>query len=298
MMNKKIGLGLITCNAVEKFNQSVLTVPQVDCFVIVNDGLPYPNTVYPTNAFVIQHELNCGVGKSKNDALKYLVAQGCDHIFLMEDDVLIKNPEVINKYILASETTGILHFNYALQGPNNFWIPFVKPSFWDKVLNYLGVNSQEISKDSAVAVPHPKAIIAYENGVSISLYPHCVGAFSYYRKSLLENVGFLDEVFVNAWEHVEHTYQIILKGYHPPFWWFADISSSKSDLSNIENVIEASTIRKNPLWIENSILAENHFKFKTGYVVGDIPTVPKKKVASFLDKRALVKIKSKVFYAK
>ena len=93
----KIGIGFITCNAVNKFKQSILTVPEVDHLVIVNDGFPYDADVYPTRAIVIQHDKNYSVGKSKNDALKKLYELGCEHIFLMEDDVLIKNPAIIQK---------------------------------------------------------------------------------------------------------------------------------------------------------------------------------------------------------
>ncbi|HEX8545751.1 MAG TPA: hypothetical protein VF691_02255, partial [Cytophagaceae bacterium] len=77
----KIGLGLITCNAVEKLRLSAPTVPGwIRDFVIVNDGIPYNDFSYPAHAHLIQHEKNYSVGKSKNDALRYLYDRGCTHI--------------------------------------------------------------------------------------------------------------------------------------------------------------------------------------------------------------------------
>lgn len=298
MMSGKIGLGLITCNAVEKFKQSVLTVPEVDAFVIVNDGLPYESSVYPTRAVLIQHDKNYSVGKSKNDALRYLFEQGCEHIFLMEDDVLIKNPEIINKYIRASETTGLLHFNYALQGSNNRKPLFEKKNKLSKLYDSL-FNSQKVKADKFLlkkydqsnAEPNPKAIIEFENNISISLYPHCVGAFSYYRNTVIEKVGYMDETFKNAWEHVEHTYQICALNFHTPFWWFADVTDSKNDIDNIVNVIETSTIRNNPNWNKNSIESERYFIKKIGCKPSKIPQTSKAKIASFFKKKNALKIR-------
>ncbi|RYE49996.1 MAG: PDZ domain-containing protein, partial [Sphingobacteriales bacterium] len=91
-MSNKIGIGIITYNAPEKINQSAFSVPtSVRDFVIVNDGNPYDQSFYPDHAYIIQHTENQGVSKSKNDVLKYLLEKGCEHIFIMEDDVIIKD---------------------------------------------------------------------------------------------------------------------------------------------------------------------------------------------------------------
>jgi len=119
MSKQKIGLGVVTCNKPERLLQSGKTIPDVDELVIVNDGKAYVDEVYPQNAELIQHEKNMCVGVSKNDAMRYLIQAGCEHIFLMEDDVLIKNPGVFEAYIKAAEVSGIWHMNYALQGPAN-----------------------------------------------------------------------------------------------------------------------------------------------------------------------------------
>jgi glycosyltransferase involved in cell wall biosynthesis len=176
-MSQKIGLGIVTYNRPDYFKKIFASVPlyAVDEIVVVNDGTPYEEIPVP----LIQHETNKGVGISKNDAMKHLLAKGCDYIFLMEDDIIIKDPTVFQKYIEASKETGIQHFNYSQHGLMN--------------------------KHANTNIPSPKTKIEYNNGIKIELYPHCVGAFSFYTRKCLETVGLLDETFYNATEHVEHT---------------------------------------------------------------------------------------------
>jgi hypothetical protein len=56
--------------------------------------------------------------------------------------------------------------------------------------------------------PNPRLVVDYKS-CKVSLYPHCVGAFSYYSKKCLDKIGLLDERFFNAKEHLDHTYEII-----------------------------------------------------------------------------------------
>ena len=44
---------------------------------------------------------------------------GCDHIFLVEDDMIIKDPNVFKAYVTAAQESGIWHLNYGLQGGLN-----------------------------------------------------------------------------------------------------------------------------------------------------------------------------------
>jgi len=267
-MTQKIGIGIITYNAPDKIKQSAFSVPSfVDEFVIVNDGTPYDNSCYPSHAHIIQHTENSKVAKSKNDALNYLLEKGCEHIFLMEDDVIITNSEIFKKYIEASKKSGLLHLNFALQGPHNF----KKQGRQNKK----GDLSDRIF-DERNAEPAPLHTLDYQNGISISFYPACVGAFSYFRRKVLEEVGLFDETFKNSWEHVEHTYRIIKAGYHTPFGWFADITNSNKYLANIPNCMENSTIAKDPTWKQNSEIGESYFKSLHGYIPGKLPKASQK----------------------
>ncbi len=104
-MNSKIGFGVITCNRL-KFFKLINSVPDVDELVVVNDGDPYPEEIYPANSFVIQHNKNKGIARTKNDASKYLYEKDCEHIFICEDDIIIKDKNVCKYYIDAYEVSG------------------------------------------------------------------------------------------------------------------------------------------------------------------------------------------------
>ena len=108
----KVGIALITCDRLNFFKtclSSILNVTDTfDTLVVVNDGvLDVDNQLLTDVNVYINHEENQGVGPSKNAAMRSLLDQGCEHLFLIEDDVLINDPETLLKYIHASEVTGI-----------------------------------------------------------------------------------------------------------------------------------------------------------------------------------------------
>jgi glycosyltransferase involved in cell wall biosynthesis len=268
-----IGVGMVTYNAPHRIKQSAVTVPiWIKHFVIVNDGTPYEPDVYPKHAYVIQHETNKSVGVAKNTAMKYLLEQGCEHIFIMEDDVLLQTDEVFDKYIKTSIYTGIKHFNYALQGPAN-----KKGAQGFSTLD-------ERAKQENLSEPNPRQIIKYGEGVEVALYPNCVGAFSYYHKDVLEDVGFFDEFYRNAWEHVDHTMMTYRKGYTTPYWWFADINESWKYIKDIEGCIENSTIGHTPEWHKNFNNGFIHFKQKHGFGPTQVPDTNPQQLQKVLNK--------------
>ena len=137
-MSRKIGIGIITCNRENLFYKSFSGVPGVDEIVVVNDGMPYSENAYGTKqAEVIQHKHNRGVGISKNDAFRFLLKKGCEHIFISEDDVQILDGSVIDEYIRSAQVTGIGHLNFAYHGPSN---------------------------KTAAGSPNPKKIVEYPKG--------------------------------------------------------------------------------------------------------------------------------------
>lgn len=264
----KIGLGIITCNREHFFHKCFNSIDRskVQSLIVVNDGsrlLEPPKDVTLIENILEQGTDKKGVGVCKNIALKYLTQeQQCDFIFLMEDDIFIKDNKVFDEYIQAYKETGIQHFNYALHGYYN------------------------LTKDRVHAI---KCSIEYPNSKKISLYHNVLGAFSFYTRQVIEDVGLMDESYYNAMEHVDHTYQIIKKGYHPPFRWFADIEDSYKYLEDIVENHQESEIRKNPNWVENFKKACELFKEKNGFSVID----GTEKIAAFDDvKKALKQIKT------
>jgi glycosyltransferase involved in cell wall biosynthesis len=265
----KIGIGMVTYNAENRIKQSAFTIPKwIKNFVIVNDGTPYDKNSYPEHAFIIQHDTNKSVGIAKNTALKYLTDLNCEHIFLIEDDILIKDENVFKEYIKHSIISGIKHLNFALHGPAN-----KKGS--------TSFTNLDDRKD-VDGEPNPRMLLPYPEGITIALYPNCVGAFSYYHKSVIDKIGLFDPMFKNAWEHVEHTYQAIKNKFHPPFWYFADIQNSWNFLTDIPNSIQESTIARTPEWNQNFKVGTDYYRKKHGITPTETPLTPQQNVVDII----------------
>lgn len=251
-MKNKIGIAIITCNRTHLFKRCISSIPKPDKMIIINDGTNIHHSFFPSYADeVIQHKKNLGVGKSKNEGIRFLLKNGCEHIFLCEDDIMIKNNDIYNKYIQTAKKTGIYHLNFAYHGDGN----------------------KDINGN-----PVARKIVPDEEGKELlSLNKNLLGAFSYYHSGLFEKVGLIDEQFFNAWEHVDHTYQIIKAGFHPPFWWFADIANSDSYIEDLDVDHSKSIIRKKGLfWKLNLFRNTRRFKTKNGIEPYNIPDTPEK----------------------
>ena len=242
MENEKIGCALITCDRPEFFKKSLVSLlDSVQSnnieYVVINDGkekLPY----YPIN--FIETGGKKGVAIAKNLGLKFLIENGCKHLFLMEDDIEITDNNIFSKYIETSIKTGIKHLNYGLHGNHN--------------LNY-------------DRTPNILSTINYPDDVKINLYPNLLGAFSYYHIDVINKIGYIDEKFFNALEHVDHTYQAIKNNFHPPFRYFADTYNSEKYLKDIVPDHQNSKIRSESNFQEIFKKALDIFIEKNGFSV-------------------------------
>lgn len=225
-MNEKIGLALITYDRPDYLRQSLNHLDKYNwggasIKYIVVDEL-YDEKKYSwlkrSDDYKVIYQKNSGVGKAKNVALKSLLSENCQHLFLIEDDILVIATNACTEYIDYAKRTGVPHLNFALHGNLN------------------------IGK---------KTTFEWRRGdrvTEICAYPDCVGAFSYYTRKILDEVGLLDENFNNAWEHVEHTLRISMTGKIPPFWFFMDHPNSENLLSEIQESLLNSKIRSDPDW--------------------------------------------------
>lgn len=240
-MNNKYSVGLITYNNVNRFRECISYIPNLHSipFLVVNDGYPYDPKEYRDDMVILQNRNNKKIAKSKNHILKYLMTFDTDWIFIIEDDMKIKDPKIFDRYIEVANDSGILHFNFALHGKDN-WTP-------DKT------------------IPLPRLI--YSNGVS--LYEYAGGCFQLYHRSVIEKIGLYDEFFKNAWEHLDMTYRATLSGFHTPYWLASDITNSQNFLEQIDAESEStiSSNKKNPYYYEGLY----YWKFKYGKWVSDIP---------------------------
>ena len=269
MKTEKIGLGIVTCNRPEFVSKCIesIDLTMVDEKVIVNDGTI---EVEHTGFFIINNEKNIGVGKSKNKLLKHLYEKGCDYIFILEDDMLILDNNVFNKYIEAHKASNIHHFNY---GPGS---PFNRKQNMEFDLH----NRHELDQHSE---PNPRKIIDYGNDVKVSLFQHTVAMFSFFTRKVIEEVGYIDEDFYNAWEHVDHTYRIIKAGYHPPFWYFADLYDSHKFLTEAPEAIDKSSIANDSeQWKKNVYGGREIYLKKHGHYPNEPPFTSSEEVNTIL----------------
>lgn len=238
-----IGLGITTYNRFNRFKECFNSINQfidkLDHLVIVDDCSVKDRELYD-NFFasitnpkitIIRNNVNLGVGKSKNKILKFLLFKGCEYLFTIEDDINIINGDVFNKYVEASQHTGIQHFNFGLHGTLN-----------------IGHGRKQLI-----------------NGYEIIVYPDCVGAFTLYTKSLIEKVGLYDTYYVNALEHIDYTYKIAKEGLTTPFWEFADIVDSDKYLQEQVGALKDSSICPRKDWQPNVKFALSYFILKWGF---------------------------------
>ena len=220
----KIGVGIITCDredfytkTSESLSKALHTYSNYE-IVTVNDGT---NLLKHQPINVINTGGKQGVSKAKNAALKFLLDNNCDYIFLIEDDVIIKDTSVFYRYIEASTLTGIQHFNFAFHGRDNY---------------------------NSAGQPAIRLRVEYSKDVAVCCYPNVYGAFSFYTKKCLDVVGLMDEEYYNAMEHVDHTYFVAAAGMTTPFRWFADIADSDAYIGEIDRDHSGSVIRKDEKW--------------------------------------------------
>jgi GT2 family glycosyltransferase len=265
-MREKVGIGIVTCNRPDYLKGLLDSIKYCNWaeIVIINDGEMFECEGY--NYYIQHNETNLGVGKSKNKAMQHLLDKGCDYIFIIEDDMIVLDDAVFDKYIQASKISGIHHFNY---GPGS---PFNRKQ---EIRNFDLHNRHLLDQHTE---PNPRLVVDYGD-IKVSLFEHTVAMFSFFTKEVLDKVGLIDDDFYNAWEHVDHTYRIIKAGYHPPFWWFADLYDSHKYLTEAPNAINNSSIANDSeQWRKNVYGGREIYKQKHGHYPNEPPLVSKDEV--------------------
>ena len=275
-MAEKIGVGIITCERLDfltgLLNSLDKEASNIDHLVVIDDGEKKTIHKHSKVDFVKHTDGRIGVGKAKNMAIQSLYEKGCDYIFIIEDDMIVLDSSVFKQYIEASKVSGIQHFNY---GPGS---PFNRKQ---TIQNFDLHNRHLLNQDTD---PNPKMILDYKT-CKIALYEHTVAMFSFFTREVIEEVGYIDEQFYNAWEHVDHTYCIIKAGYHPPFWWFADLANSHELLTEAPGAIDNSSIaNKSDQWEKNVYGGRELYLKKHGHYPNQPPYVSKEQVIEAVKK--------------
>jgi GT2 family glycosyltransferase len=215
MVPSKIGIGIITCNRPDFFFKCYESIPNkhIDNLVIINDGKPFD---FVGKGKLIQHDTNKNVGYSKNEAMTYLLDKGCDYIFTLEDDIIIKDPDIFEKYIEASIKTRIKHFNFGFSQREN--LDYNLKPVYRKTIDY--------------------------GDVKLVLTPNILGAFTFYTRQALQTIGLHHKDFNKGHgDHLELTYRASKHKLTTPFWWFADLYGSWDMIENQSNFTTDSVVR-------------------------------------------------------
>jgi len=217
----KIGLGVLTYNRPEYFKQCLEGIDKhlnkvVDVLEVYEDKSDdkyreeydkiYQTSPHHLGLTIPDKHTYIAIGK--NHLLKSLMEKGCDWLFLVEEDVVPQSEKAVTGYLEAAKLSGIEHLNFHAHGP----------------LNVTPVLQGEV----------------------ITLWPNLVGAWSMYSRKCIETVGYMDEKFVNAIEHVEHTQRIVMAGLSTPMYQFADATGSEEWIKEIPGSLNTSTIRNDP----------------------------------------------------
>jgi GT2 family glycosyltransferase len=230
----KVGLGIVTYNRPEYLKQVLQGVvnhllDEVDTIWIYDDASTADysdiyNNLHPRIQVKIGKK-NKGVGPAKNWLMDKLIEENCYCVFIAEDDVIPVDKKAIRGYVQAARATGISHMMFAHHGPGNVSGALYK-------------------------------------GEYVSVYPNCVGAWSFFTKPSLLDIGLHDENFHNAYEHVELTWRFVKAGLTTPWGAFADATGSEKWIKEIPGSIENSSIRKTKDWAYNSIKALSYWEQK------------------------------------
>jgi glycosyltransferase involved in cell wall biosynthesis len=215
------GLAVITYNRIDCLKVCIASIEthrwgNAQVRVIVDDGSTQAGyeeflaSCQQRGITIIRHSQNQGVAHTKNDALRFLMEAGCDHLFLIEDDILLKSETTLAHYIDWGERTGLQHLNFALHGETN----------------------------------RNREFMIQRHGQWILCYPTTLGAFSYYTRLAIERVGYFDHHFHNAFEHIDHTYRMTVAELTLPFGQFADHPLNVDLLEEQHQAVQNSVIRQ------------------------------------------------------
>jgi glycosyltransferase involved in cell wall biosynthesis len=242
-----IGVGIITCNRVDFLAKLVDSLPPyIDRLVIVDDANNIPLdlqekiTADKSCSVIIQNSSNKQVGECKNIAMTHLLDANCDYIFTLEDDILVKDPDVFKKYIDASIETGIQHMNFGFSQRENLCPVSLNPVY--------------------------RKTIEYPKGAKIILTKNILGAFTFYTRKALQTIGLHHYRFNKGHgDHPELTYRAYKHGFTTPFWWFADIYDSWNMIENQSNMGSDSLVRNQEKFAINFSEANDLFEKLHGH---------------------------------
>jgi glycosyltransferase involved in cell wall biosynthesis len=242
--DKKVGVAITTYNSESYYKTLYDSLEQCDCIdtlVTVNGGDHYKGHYAGS---WIQHDVNHYPSVCRNDAVNFLLNRDIDYIFLIEDDMIIKRPDTLDKYIEAHETSGLSY------------LCFVSTSD--------GSKDAQGNRTPRLSVQYPKS------DVTICLYSNMCNEFTFHTADEFRATGLYDTKMRDAFD-VDLTYRRTKWSHKkiPPFWYFPDIKDSDNYIQNNPNAVS----RLQADGARQKVVGEQwkYFKQKHGVMVNEIP---------------------------
>ncbi len=254
-MKNKIGVGIVTYNSEGYFKTLYDSLPKdrIDCLVVANGGDEYKGKY---NANWIQHNSNFYPAVCRNDCINFLLGRGYEHIFIIEDDMIITDGNIFDRYIETSKQSGIKYLCYV------------------STSDYTGTPFNRT----------PALIAEYKNNTSVSFYKNMCNEFTYHHKTCYDKVGLYDTNFRDPWD-VDMAYRESQQDYAAPFWWFADITDADKYIKNNPDAVSRLQADRPDGSREERIREQwNLFTQKHGVSVTNIPRATKQQVIDKLNK--------------
>ena len=182
-----------------------------EIFVVDNnssdDSVPYLTNLFPEVTFIANKD-NPGFSKANNQAIG--LAKG-EYVLLLNPDTVVGEHSFLNvcRFMDEHPDAGALGVKM-VDGHGNF-LPESKrgfPSPWNSFCKMFGL-SKLFPKSPVFAKYH----LRYLNENEIHEVDVLAGAFMLLRKSVLDEIGLLDEAFFMYGEDIDLSYRVILGGY-------------------------------------------------------------------------------------
>lgn len=257
----KTAIGIVTCDRPDFFKTCLNSIPpQSGKIFIMNAGtVSIDPTLSLGVATVIENTTNkrIPVGHAKNILIRKMREDpDNEYLFIVEDDIKIINYNVFEKYIQTAERTGLMGcLSYGGHGAGN----------------------RNSNGDAVV-----KETVKYDDDISIDLYHNSFAAFQLYHRNIFREIGFFDERFVNAAEHLDHYVKQYTAGIAPPFWFFPDIHESWKYIEDQDRNHSSSVIRNDLEFAKIFRNGWEEFKKKRGFYPTDIKEDTKENVLNYL----------------
>lgn len=265
MINKfseETAIGIVTCDRPDFLFKLLDSIDSSAGSIFVinaggNLGVSDDFLIEKYNLAKIIHTTNSPepVGRAKNKVLREMRHSGYSYLFLIEDDIEIIDNSVFELYIKTAADSGLWagQLSYGIHG---------------------GIAGGNLKSDGS---PNIITTVEYDK-TSVDVYPQSFQAFTLYHANVIKIIGYFDDMYVNAAEHLDHYYLAFNKGLGSYFWAFPDVKDSYMYIKDIDDNHSKSVIRSNPDWKNNVKKAWGIFKAKYGFFPTDIKKPTEKEV--------------------